>query len=373
MIIGITASLPPPPTTTKAMLGPQWRAIDAIGRHADAGKLVFIGERVYDNNRSRTIGVLDKATGIVTYLEFALAATGGTGWTGIDCDRSTGLYVAAATSQGGYFNAYWSTDLINWTQCASPSTQFNGNSFVLYDDTHQVWYWQTGTQLFISSDGKTYANQPVINIGFGTVNTGSTYKNPMRSEVNPLDTNVMLFIANSGRVYRADPDPIPEAPMSTVNFVEAISPGVPVFTHSNDPRFSGGVVAFNGAVYIMNQLGEIVKNDSTMLAGTWTQIAEKGTGNPGNELIDTTFNFVNLTVIDGVFWCQRNATNLWYSYTAGGEPVGYGWAAGIPTWMDAGVDTREGNFMIPTIDDPLVYSGYIIAAGNPYEHYIYYT
>ena len=151
-----------------------WWDIQAIGRHADAGKLVVVGEIAFSNTNSRDIGVLDTATGIITphgtgALNDAAIIGTNPSWAGIDCDRRTGIYVLTqeTTSGGSLYPAYWSTDLTTWTAVTSPSTQFHGNGPVLYDDTHEIWYWNSGdSELFVSDDGKTFVSQNVFYNGF---------------------------------------------------------------------------------------------------------------------------------------------------------------------------------------------------------------
>jgi len=364
MILGINSTLPFV-TRVNGMNGADWFDIQVVGRHADVGSLVFIGNRV-GGGVSEDIGILDTATGNVTYIDGALNGTGGTSWTGIDCDRRTGIYVAGTNTNGagsGGYPSFWSTDLTTWTECDDPGTLFHNNDWIIFEDTHELWYWQSGTSAtghYVSGDGKTFVEQQVYFNGFGQFDLG--YSSPvLRAELNPLDSNVVLMPGDTTRLFRSDPQAYPEVPVYSTtsdigNMREVVGPNNRAFTHSDNLSLRGGVVAFEDAVYVMSSRGDIMKNDAAMLKDTWTQIAEKGTGNDANELIDEVDTFNHFAVVDGVFWVQEANSGNWWSYSAGGEPVGYGWS------LDT---TYAGPFSAPNGTENLITSAHLRSTEFP--------
>ena len=155
---------------------------------------------------------------------------------------------------------------------------------------------------------------------------------------------------------------------------EVVGPNNRAFTHTDNTSLRGGVAAFEDAVYIAASRGDIMKNDIAMLKDTWTQIAEEGTGNSSNELIDAVDTFNHFAVVDGVFWIQEANSANWWSYSGGGEPVGYGWSLDTsysgPFAAPNGTENLQTTAHLRTTEFPLAFVGH--TTGNS-DYRIYYT
>lgn len=383
-----------PPVVLKAALIDPWQEIQCIGRHAEAGKIVWMGSKV--GSASRDIGVVDVKTGVITEHIGAIDLVDipfptNLNWSGIDCDRSTGIYVAAEqASIGNEYPAYWATSLTGpWTKCSSPSTLFHNNSYVRFDNKMGVWFWQAGTQLWTSADGKTFSAQPYkIHFNQSIGNIGYTYA-LLDSAMNPLDSDVMMIAGNTERNYRLEPyQGYGGQPFEPGCFVglcnpaeikEVTNPDIyKVFNHAYNSPFQGGVCAVYGddaAVFMMAVNGEIIKNDSTMQENTWEVLAERDFGqNPPppyeNELLDNLGFCSHFQYINGKFYCRHSIAGLVWEYE-GVEPRGYGWVVsgnnGFFSWE--GVRTHIVQYLrVP--DEVYAYCGR--KEGEVFDYHVWY-
>ena len=289
--------------------------------------------------------MLDQSTGVITKIEDPLPHAGlGSFWGGIDCDRSTGVYVATDHNRhgGDYQDPYWSTDLITWTLCTIPTTQGQLGVTVRYDNQMQVWISYYIFDVYVSYDGKTFVEQGLYRPRVGDIQPFRYGYFTIDSETNPLG-DYAIMMAPQTAVAVIDPTTWPPTalPMTTV----ALGEVHPVLDYlgTNNPFDSDVQYFMSGghtyttdppALYVMSDTGAIIKSTSADLS-VWTALAEKDTtGTPNaaeNELIDTFVSgtrFQHFTAFNGEFYVQDIKDDIVYKYVGaapGDDPVGYGW------------------------------------------------
>lgn len=344
---------------------PPWLDIQALGRGAVKGTIVVAGR--YDTanplNRAADVGIYTIATNSWEILHSALInipiVSNVSEWAGIDCDRETGVFVLTPqgqTTSNNKYDAYWSTDLVNWTLCTAPNTDFHGGDCVRFDNKLETWTWFSGSQTYVSDDGKTFVSQhgALQGAGSGTTNIGFTKAMALQANINPLDNGVSIYPGDFGFAYRGEPTSIPEIPMTSgpshgLANMRSISENDfnagSFFGHTDDNDWEAGIAVSEPGdsqprVFMMNDRGEIVMNEGDLYLPTWQVIAEADVGqgfpNGGpNELTELGGTGIREFLrIGGKFWCNNGGLS-WYCYD-GEVPIGYGWelAPAIPTEND---------------------------------------
>lgn len=329
-----------------------WLDIQAVGRGAVRGTIVVAGrfDTGYPLNRAADVGIYTVATNSWQILHGALfnipIVSNVSEWAGIDCDRETGVYVLTPqgqTTTNNKYDAYWSTDLLNWTVCASPNTDFHGGDCVRFDNKFKMWLWYSGSQTYVSGDGKTFVSQHGALQVSGTTSIGFTKAMALQANLNPLDDGVSIYPGDFGWAFRGEPQTYPEIPVTSgpshgFANMRSISENDfnsgSFFGHTDDIHWEAGV-AFSEPgdsqprVFMMNERGEIVMHEGDLHLPGWEVLAEKdvGQGFPmagPNELTDLFAAGVReFFRLNGKFWCNNGGVN-WYYYE-GEVPSGYGW------------------------------------------------
>lgn len=156
-----------------------WHKITGVGRHATAGKLVFIFADAGDSSTLvNSIGVITRATDaydLTTYKNNLDTISSSTAplFRGIDCDRSTGRYVVGVstfdTMAGNRTNPWYSDDLVTWTECTMDvDNTITGWHSIWYDDPMGLWCAICEKGMYLSKDGISFFQQTFEN-HFGTV------------------------------------------------------------------------------------------------------------------------------------------------------------------------------------------------------------
>ena len=318
--------------------------IEAMGRHADPGKIVIVGALVPTGgfNNYRDIGVMDTTTGVITNIIGALDSCGGSTnfrVLGIDCNRNTGVYCVTTTGFGSQnYPCYYSTDLTTWTTSTYPANNNTGQGPVYYDDLHQLWYWNLGdTRMNTSADdGLNWFTQTIYYEGFGNLNVGRA-RGYTDSRLDPFDSGSVFFGGSVGRVYRSKPVP-GVAPI----FTTTSSPpgGIQEVTHYNDPLISPRPNSLINPVYNYNNQSVHVMTSGAQIL---TSFDVDGYGDVWevssltNDLRTHSAGFWGeWYYINGSYYAMQSNFDGHWKQTTDGAPTGPDWAidvtGGIFSW-----------------------------------------
>lgn len=308
-----------------------WYRIQAIGRHHDdSKKIVFAGVPSFGDNL--TIGILDRRDGTITEITDAFAGTTMTQCSGIDCDPSTGRYVAHQNNSSGNHYYSWyadSDDLTDWTQCAMSgwNSQFHGGGMMRYDIDMGFWFWFDSIAVYISDDGATFYQQ---NMDYKIVTDSRMAQCWDYVAAGRFEDDVAYFAGNTERPVRFSPGGASVAPIDWED-VEAgleIGFGNLGIIIVGDPGFNGGVDT-DGDNIVMCTTGGIIIYSETGVYESWQVAAADQAGSDSNEWIDTLGLALvgSLCYVEGQWWMpvSQGGNNNWYYYDGSGIPIGYGW------------------------------------------------
>jgi hypothetical protein len=196
---------------TAAFSTTPWAVIDAVGRHQDLDKMVVVG---YEGNRPdglgqfRTdIGVLDLNTGVITLVGYDILprASLAAKYPAIDCDRDTGIYVVGTlTSFGNEYPSWWSTDLVTWTKCTSPSDSFQQNLIIKYCNHNKIWWRLTSNNTYVSKNGKDFVLQNRYRLCSDVYSQFPSAYGYLDAQMNPFNNNITIFGANSSEIVHVN-------------------------------------------------------------------------------------------------------------------------------------------------------------------------
>jgi hypothetical protein len=335
---GIMAYAPVEPPITIAESNQFWNVIHGIGRHAtDPNKLVILGH-LTDINDPLDIGILDRTTGDITRTADAFNGTGMTRGHGIDCDPSTGIYVALDTNiymANQKYRAFWSTDLTTWTQCANtavPDGQAPLN--IWYDTGLKTWIWSTSGTVFTSVDGKTFHQQNAwfrqLGSPFTAVQNFDYLHTNFPTSDRPAYPDAGFGASRVENVWQitqaagSEVAPIPYQQYRDQDQIDLID------WPAAQQDMQGGVEGSDVGVFAMSYNGWIIYS-ATGLRGSWEVLAgESAAGHTSNELLDAVSGFWYVfTKVNEKFWATDNSgIDGWWYYdvtSTGGKPSGYGW------------------------------------------------
>jgi hypothetical protein len=320
---------------------PSWREMHAMGRHAsDPTKIVFIGIETF--GEAPSIGILNRNTGLIetTHSE-ALAGTGATTFTDIDCDTATGVYVAQSdTSQSGQhgsnsYIAYWSTDLTTWTACLETgwNSRFHSGRLLKFDPGNGLWWRGDLVGGFTSDDGKEFYEQGMDYGDFGNLRMAQYWAMMHQGRLTDAP-NASFFSGNTERPIRC----IPTGATAPLNFNDVIALFNIVVADDglilgSNPAFNGGCdIDFAGDNIVMAVNGGIMIHSESGAPGTWAIAAANQVGSTSNEWIDGTIPAGGMLeggfcFCEGEWWAPRGTggSGNWYRYSNAGLPIGYGW------------------------------------------------
>ena len=311
-----------------------WRDIYAVGKHAtDSNKLVFVGVPAF--GEPLAIGVLDRTTGIITEVTDAFNGTTVTGAKGIDCDPVSGVYVVSqSNSSGGFYRAYWSTDLTTWTEITYSgwNTQFHGGGEIRYDSNQKLWWLMDDVGTYSSTDGKTFNLQ---NMEYAPLSSSAmaTVKGFLHSGQLTDYPETSFFAGNTENPITCRNEGLEASPIVYTKILSGLDPLGKIFSAGNPALFGG--VATNGSVVVMSTPSGWMVYSTTGLKNSWVQCAAPAANTPvsgpENEWIDGTVGGTMgnglLIHINGTWWAPKGTGGPgdWWKYV-GDIPIGSGWA-----------------------------------------------